>query len=160
MTQNHGAMKHEFKEGVCANCGWTLHAASGPWGNECVAPAPLVGGGDETPRTLPADDELLLEESIETVIDNPVTPFTQSISTLNETVALQTQLIRTYESFAGKYYCGHCKEWVRPFFDSIDIAGPGFAVTNGQGMTLFRTSQATKQRIRCKECGFRGPSFC
>jgi len=83
----------------------------------------------------------------------PASPFAQSISVLAKQAAEKSDSIREYESHAGRFYCQHCKGWVSPFFDSVEVAGPGFAFTNDQGMTLFRQTHKSETRVRCKDCG-------
>jgi hypothetical protein len=63
--------------------------------------------------------------------------------------------IRYYESNIGWHYCTRCRTNVPVHFETIQKPGPGYLISNGYGMAMYRQTMTSEFAWCCPYCGQR-----
>lgn len=80
-------------------------------------------------------------------------PYCSQIRDVLERIQAIKREVDRYKLRKDSYYCSRCNRWTKPFFEYVDLPGPGIAISNDHGITLFRQTHSTEERARCNSCG-------
>lgn len=114
--------------------------------------------GDIWVKTEKSDNWVKLDSTTEHELNreaeaSAATPFTREIGLLSEKIRELRK--RIDDHYATHTVCRRCGTSAGVYLDFIERPGPGFLISNGHGLAMFRQTTNTEWVICCRNCGTR-----
>ncbi len=83
------------------------------------------------------------------------TPYTNMLAEISASIQKAESEIAQSKATRGIRYCDRCGTMVPVYLETLYSAGPGYLISNGYGMAMYRQTTNSEMAYCCRQCGRR-----